>query len=229
MWFPWPKWTLYLNLPCTFSTTCSKNYAFANAPYRHPQYFGLLIIMYVLRYNIAPQCRQPAGRNKNRAADVFPISMIGLLGDNWELNWITDAFFARKSGSLLMLNATSNMWGINLGPNRLFFWKHISVKTYMGILHLAGVLREHCNCVQYFWDIIQESITLFAKKIWYLIALHCITFVFVKNDGRERIISLSAKMNEWCMIRLLKQEKTLCPYSVSLAHLLAMSKRLRYE
>ena len=43
MWFPWPKWTLHLNLPCTFSTTCSKNYAFA--PYRHPQYFGGLLII----------------------------------------------------------------------------------------------------------------------------------------------------------------------------------------
>ena len=100
---------------------------FTNAPYRHPQYLGWLIIMYVLRYyNIAPHRMMPAGCNKNRAAQMFfqYLWLVCWLGDNWELNWITDAFFARQkwviihillSCSMMLQNTNLIfMWGINL-------------------------------------------------------------------------------------------------------------------
>ena len=183
--------------------------------------------MYVLaiRYNIA--LAPPAGRNKNRAADVFPISMIGLLGDNWELNWITDAFLQGKVGhcscycSMLhqiceeliwVLLDNQKFWANNkIQAKNLSCWcasRHFCTENWISFLlfrisffsfSLYLILFYfQMNDTSHFWDSIQKSITVFAKKIWYLryhsdrIASH----LYLLKMMEERIISLSATMND---------------------------------
>ena len=72
---------------------------------------------------------------------------------------------------------------------------------FFGQYNTTILIKRNCVSIQYYNSEIDKHTKInhsICQKdlISDRIALHHITFVFVKNDGRERIISLSAKMND---------------------------------
>ena len=154
----------------------------------------------------------PAGCNKNRAAQMFfqYLWLVCWLGDNWELNWITDAFFARQKWVIIHILLSCSMMLQN--TNLMYLCEELI--WFFGQYTTTILIKINCVSIQYYNSEIDKHTkinhSICQKDLISEISLwsYCITFVFVKNDGRADPITFCN--DEWCMICLLKQEKTLC-------------------
>ena len=138
--------------------------------------------------------------------------MIGLLA-GWQLRTKLDyrCFFCKAkvghhSYIALMLNDVTK-YKSNTYLCEELIW-------FFGQYNTTILIKRNCVSIQYDNSEIDKHTkinhSICQKDLISEISLwsYCITFVFVKNDGRADHITFCN--DEWCMICLLKQEKTLC-------------------
>ena len=137
--------------------------------------------------------------------------MIGLLA-GWQLRTKLDyrCFFCKaKVGHHSYIACSHAQWCYK---SIIFMWGIII--WFFGQYNTTILIKSNCVSIQYYISEIDKHTkinhSICQKDLISEISLwsYCITFVFVKNDGRADHITFCN--DEWCMICLLKQEKTLC-------------------